>query len=158
MTIQFPILSFDYFQQSPAKKFISLTKDPRATSGKIDTVFDGLKPLQPDDLIGEWNGYILATGHPFEEKLDTLNWFGNTFYSTDDVVPLVVAQNGERVPFEDWGRASLREIKYHGVVSAALVYDERPMMVYYRAVQHNMVAGCIESKEWQGKVYFYLTR
>ncbi|KAJ6184675.1 hypothetical protein N7519_005976 [Penicillium mononematosum] len=158
MTIQFPIMSFDYFQPSPAKKFISLTKHPRATSEKINTIFDELKPLQPDDLIGEWDGYILATGHPFEDELDALNWFGNTFYSAEDVAPLIVARNGERVPFEDWGRASLREIKYHGVVSAALVYDERPMMAYYRAVKHNMVAGCIESKEWQGKVYFYLTR
>ncbi|OQE32665.1 hypothetical protein PENFLA_c001G06294 [Penicillium flavigenum] len=151
-------MSFDYFQPSPAKKFISLTKHPRATSKKINTIFNELKPLQPDDLIGEWDGYILATGHPFEDKLHALNWFGNTFYSTDDVAPLIVARNGERVPFEDWGRASLREIKYHGVVSAALVYDERPTMAYYRAVKHNMVAGCIESKEWQGKVYFYLTR
>ncbi|CDM30618.1 Domain of unknown function DUF4334 [Penicillium roqueforti FM164] len=158
MTIQFPIMPFDYFQPSPAKKFVSLTKHSRVTGAKVNTVFHELKPLQPDDLIGEWDGYILATGHPFEHVLDTLNWFGNTFYSTDDVAPLMVARNGERVPFEDWGRASLREIKYHGVVSAALIYDERPMMVYYRAVKHNMVAGCIESKKWQGKVYFYLTR
>ncbi|KAJ5213456.1 hypothetical protein N7449_000625 [Penicillium cf. viridicatum] len=158
MTIQFPNMSFDYFQPSPAKKFVSLTKSPRVTDGKINTVFHELKPLQPDDLIGEWDGYILTTGHPFEEELDTINWFGNTFYSTEDVAPLIVARNGERVPFEDWGRASLREIKYHGVVSTTLIYDKRPMMVHYRAVKHNMVAGCIESKEWQGKVYFYLTR
>lgn len=107
MTIQFPNMSFDYFQPSPAKKFVSLTKNPRVTDGKINTVFHELKPLRPDDLIGEWDGYILNTGHPFEEELDTLNWFGNTFYSTEDVAPLTVARNGERVPFEDWGRASV---------------------------------------------------
>ena len=107
MTIQFPNMSFDYFQPSPAKRFVSLTKNPRVTDEKINTVFHELKPLQPDDLIGEWDGYILTTGHPFEEELDTLNWFGNTFYSTEDVAPLIVARNGERVPFEDWGRASV---------------------------------------------------
>lgn len=100
-------MSFDYFQPSPAKKFVALTKNPRVTDGKINTVFHELKALRPDDLIGEWDGYILNTGHPFEEELDTLNWFGNTFYSTEDVAPLTVARNGERVPFEDWGRASV---------------------------------------------------
>lgn len=107
MTIQFPNMSFDYFQPSPAKKFVALTKNPRVTDEKINTVFHELKALRPDDLIGEWDGYILNTGHPFEEELDTLNWFGNTFYSTEDVAPLTVARNGERVPFEDWGRASV---------------------------------------------------
>ncbi|KAJ5782430.1 hypothetical protein N7457_004204 [Penicillium paradoxum] len=130
-------MPFDYFQPSPARQFLSLTKKSRVTGGQINTAFQRLKPLQPDDLIGEWDGYILTTGHPFEEKLDDLNWFGNTFYSFDDVTPLIVARNGERVPFEDWGRASLREIKYDGVVSAALVYDERPIMVHYRAVKRS---------------------
>ncbi|OQD86546.1 hypothetical protein PENANT_c007G00644 [Penicillium antarcticum] len=147
MTIQFPIISFDYFQPSPAKKFIRLTKHAGVLGGQV-RIFDELKPVHPDELIGEWDGYILTTGHPFEDELETLNWFGNTFDSTDDVAPLIVARNGER----------LREIKYHGVVSAALVYDERPTIVYYRAVKHNMVAGCMESKQFKGRVYFYLTR
>ncbi|KAG0157598.1 hypothetical protein PDIDSM_4783 [Penicillium digitatum] len=107
MTIQFSNMPFDCFQPSPAKKFVSLTKNTRVPGGIINTVFHELKPLQPDDLIGEWDGYLLGTGHPFEDELDTLNWFGNTFYSTDDVAPLIVARNGERVPFEDWGRASV---------------------------------------------------
>lgn len=126
MTIQFPIMPFDYFQPSPAKKFVSLTKHSRVTGAKVNTVFHELKPLQPDDLIGEWDGYILATGHPFEHVLDTLNWFGNTFYSTDDVAPLMVARNGERVPFEDWGRASVSHF--------SLICDTFPMLHGYMHV------------------------
>lgn len=107
MTIQFPIMSFDYFQPSPAKQFVTLTKNPRTSSGQINSLFHQLKPIQLDDLIGEWDGYILATGHPFEDELENLNWFGNTFDATDDVAPLIVARNGERVCYEDWGRASV---------------------------------------------------
>ncbi|KAJ5339642.1 hypothetical protein N7452_006370 [Penicillium brevicompactum] len=158
MTIQFPIMSLDYFQPSPAKQFMTLTKNPRVTSREINGLFHELKPLRPDDLIGEWDGHILVTGHAFEQELEEMNWFGNTFDSTDDVAPLIVGRNGERVCYEDWGRASLREIRYNGVVSAALVYDQRPMIVHYRAVKHNMVAACMESKEWSGKAYFYLTK
>ncbi|KAJ5757597.1 uncharacterized protein N7511_006291 [Penicillium nucicola] len=106
MTIQFPIMSLDYFQPSPAKRFVSLTKHPGVLGGQVH-IFTELKPVHPDELIGEWDGYILATGHPFEEELETLNWFGNTFDSMDDVAPLMVARHGERVRFEDWGRASV---------------------------------------------------
>ncbi|CAG8234924.1 unnamed protein product [Penicillium salamii] len=158
MTIQFPILSLDYFQPTLAKQFLSLTKNPRVTSKETHSIFHELQSLQPDDLIGEWDGHILVTGHPFEQELEALNWFGNTFETTTDVAPLMVGRNGERTCYEDWGRASLREIRYQGVVSAALVYDTRPMIVHYRAVKHNMVAACMESKEWPGKVYCYLTR
>jgi hypothetical protein len=100
--IQFPIISFDYFQPSPAKKFIGLTEHPGVLGGQVN-IFDELKPIHPDELMGEWDGYILTTGHPFEDELETLNWFGNTFDSTDDVAPLIVARNGKRVCFEDWG-------------------------------------------------------
>lgn len=51
-------------------------------------------------------------------------------------------------------------MKYQGVVSAALVYDERPVIVYYRTVRSNLVAGVMESKSFgqAGKFYFYLTK
>ena len=53
----------------------------------------------------------------------------------------------------------LREVKYGGIVSAALVYDERPMIVYYRAVRSNVVAGVVESKLFgKAKMYFYLKK
>ncbi|KAJ6102732.1 hypothetical protein N7486_005159 [Penicillium sp. IBT 16267x] len=102
----------------------------------------------------------LSTGHPFGSELEELNWFGNTFDSKDNVAPLIVAKNGDRLRFDEWGGASLREIKYQGIVSAALIYDEHPMIVHYRAVRSNMVAGIMESKRFglAGKVYFYLTK
>ncbi|KAJ5690093.1 hypothetical protein N7462_004485 [Penicillium macrosclerotiorum] len=160
MTLQFPvIIPFGYFQPSPAKRFVSLIQAPGVSgSTNIDDVFGELKPIQPDQLIGEWDGFVLSEGHPFETELDELNWAGNTFDSTEDVAPLIISKNGERVRFEDWGKASLREMKYRGVVSAALVYDERPVIVYYRTVQANLVAGVMESKNWGQKFYFYLKK
>lgn len=179
MTLQFPIFPRDYFQASPAKRFLALKNSPGILNpAYIDQIFQGLKPTKPDNLMGEWDGFILSTGHPFESELEKLNWFGNTFDSKDDVAPLIVAKNGDRVRFEDWGGASvslsldmahlekperltpetlqLYEIADQGIVSAALIYDERPMMVYYRAVRSNMVAGIMESKIFgqTGKLYF----
>lgn len=109
MDLHFPIVpSFDCFQPSPAKRFIALTKRPGSLSqSHIDSIFQGLKPVHPDQLIGEWDGFVLSTCHPFEKELEELNWFGNTFYSIEDVAPLMVAKNGIRVRFEDWGSASV---------------------------------------------------
>ncbi|KAJ5098628.1 hypothetical protein N7532_005629 [Penicillium argentinense] len=161
MTLQFPIISFDYFQLSPAKRFLALTRHPGFLDSElIDNIFRDLKPIHPDRLIGEWDGFVLSTSHPFQKELEELNWLGNTFDSTEDVAPLIVAKNGNRVRFDDWGSALLREMKYQGVVSAALVYDERPVIVHYRAVRSNLVAGVMESKSFgsAGKFFFYLTR
>lgn len=111
MDLHFPIVpSFrvDRFQPSPAKRFIASTQRPGSLGpAYIDNIFRGLKPVHPDQLMGEWDGFILSTSHPFEKDLEELNWFGNTFDSTEDVAPFIVARNGERVRFEDWGSASV---------------------------------------------------
>jgi hypothetical protein len=59
-----------------------------------------------------------------------------------------------------YSTTQLHEIKYQGAVSAALIYDDHPVIVYYRAVQPNIVAGIMESKKFgrSGKFYFYLKR
>ena len=56
--------------------------------------------------------------------------------------------------------AQIREVRYKNVVSAALVYDERPIMVYYRAVKSNVIAGVMEDKTFgpAGNFYFYLQK
>lgn len=113
MDLHFPIVpSFDRFQPSPAKRFIALTKRPGYIGpALIDNTFRSLKPVHPDQLMGEWDGFVLSTSHPFGQELEELNWFGNTFDSTEDVAPLMVAKNGERVRFYDWGKASVSEIE-----------------------------------------------
>lgn len=108
LTLQFPIVPFDCFQPSPAKRFISLIKSPGALNPTyIDNIFRELKSLSPDQILGAWDGFILPTGHSFESELEDLNWVGNTFSAIEDVAPLMVAKNGERAEFEDWGRASV---------------------------------------------------
>ncbi|KAK5791403.1 hypothetical protein VI817_006712 [Penicillium citrinum] len=113
MDLHFPIVpSFDRFQPSPAKRFIALTKRPGFIGpALIDDIFRSLKPVHPDQLMGEWDGFVLSTSHPFEQELEELNWFGNTFDSIEDVAPLMVAENGERKRFHDWGSASVSKFK-----------------------------------------------
>ncbi|KAJ5719315.1 hypothetical protein N7493_007770 [Penicillium malachiteum] len=161
MTLQLPIFPLEYLQTSPTKRFLSLRNSPGLLNpAYIDEIFQELRPIKPENLMGEWDGFILPTGHPFETELEELNWLGNTFDSTDDIAPLIVPVKGERVPFEEWGSASLCEVKYQGAVSATMIYDERPIMVHYKMVRSNIVAGVIESKLFgkDKRVYIYLKK
>ncbi|OJJ33837.1 hypothetical protein ASPWEDRAFT_184392 [Aspergillus wentii DTO 134E9] len=132
--------------------------------GALGALFNHLKPVNPDQLIGDWDGHAINTEHPFTKELDAINWAGNSFDATrdDDVdlYPTVILRNGHRVPYEGWGFASLREIKYNGVVSSALIYNTRPALVHFRHVNDRVVAGVMESREFgkNGNFYFYLVK
>ncbi|KAJ7139231.1 hypothetical protein C8R44DRAFT_975128 [Mycena epipterygia] len=81
--------------------------------------------------------YIKAGGQTTEETatkifdqfapaLTKINWAGST---EEDVDPIIVyGADGERTTLEVYGGARVREVKFRGlrVVSAAMVYDDRP--------------------------------
>ena len=54
----------------------------------------------------------------------------------------------------------LREVKFRGVVSAAMVYDLHPIIDHFRLVTPTMVAGAMDTKVGGelGTYYFYLTK
>lgn len=57
-------------------------------------------------------------------------------------------------------RHQLRQVKFRGVVSAAMVYDKLPIIDSFRYVSDAMVMGAMDSK-WdaeKGTYYFYLKR
>ena len=51
--------------------------------------FDGLAGIEPDEVLGSWQGTGLATGHPFDGLLERLSWHGKLIESVDDVHALV---------------------------------------------------------------------
>lgn len=75
---------------------------------EIERIFDSLKPVPPQFLIGEWDGGSIDTGHPGHKALVAMRWAGKAFRSMDDAVPIVVLdQNGKRVCDESSGHASV---------------------------------------------------
>ncbi len=51
--------------------------------------FDGLPPVRVEDVLGEWRGSGLRTGHPFDGLLEELGWYGKRFDSAGDAHPLL---------------------------------------------------------------------
>ncbi|KAF2135760.1 uncharacterized protein K452DRAFT_238736, partial [Aplosporella prunicola CBS 121167] len=129
---------------------------------------DSLPALNPMELLGEWSAGSFNTRHPAHGWLRSINWVGITFRSVDDVEPIVVAAQTRDGPgkghrrkwLDEWGNAEVIEAKYRGVVSAAMVCDNHPVVNHFRKVTDNVVLGIMSAKMYRhaGLFFFYLTR
>ncbi|KAI8717313.1 hypothetical protein NCS52_00806600 [Fusarium sp. LHS14.1] len=135
------------------QKFEELTKkEGHVDEADIAAIFDQSKPVEPEYLIGQWEGGSFDTGHPTHELLKTHNWAGKNFHTVDDVEPIVLY---------DSAGARLRETKFRGVVSAAMIYDNFPIIDSFRYISHNVVIGGMNNKlipKEAGTYYFYLRK
>lgn len=132
------------------------------SEAEVEKIFNALKPIKRSFLIGEWNGGSFDTGHPVHKSLKRIGWAGKDFRSDDDVDPIMVLDDaGKRVYNDQWGHASLREMVFRGVASAAMIYDTRPIFDYFRYVNEDTVLGamdCPKVMSADGTYYFFLTR
>ncbi|BAE66514.1 unnamed protein product [Aspergillus oryzae RIB40] len=60
----------------------------------LNSIFDKLPPIKPNQLIGEWNGGFFDTGHQVASTLKEIRWVGKSFKSTDDVDPVIIERMG----------------------------------------------------------------
>lgn len=118
-------------------------------------LFEQLEPASPEFMLGTWKGGKFDGG----AEPDPINWYGKRFNSLTDVEPLLVhGPDGTVVTFEGLGRAQMREMKYAGVVSAALIYDQQPIMDYFRKVNDEVVIGLGDIKGKPTDFFFHLSR
>jgi hypothetical protein len=82
----------------------------RVEESAVAAIFDQLPPVKPESMIGEWQGGSFDTGHPSHELLTKFNWAGKTFRSLDDVDPVVLFKDGERVPRKSVGGARVSQV------------------------------------------------
>lgn len=91
----------------PEQQFHDLVK----TEGHIEEsvvagVYDQLKPVEPQQLIGQWTGGSFDTGHPTHETLKDFKWAGKDYRSVDDVDPIMIyTEDGQRKWLEEYGHA-----------------------------------------------------
>ncbi|KAF5263890.1 hypothetical protein FOXYS1_5354 [Fusarium oxysporum] len=143
---------------SNIEKFKKLRESasPVETSA-LDSFFDQLPPIPLSHLVGSWNGGFFDTGHPNGDFMKDISWIRD-FFSVDHVDPVIVERGGKRQSWGKWGLASLKEIVFRGQVTSAMVYDDQPVIDYFRFVDDKTVAGIMEGKKLDGPFYFYLTR
>ncbi|KAJ5726878.1 hypothetical protein N7493_005905 [Penicillium malachiteum] len=142
---------------TPEQEYIDLITRTNVSEEEYFAVFDKLKPVAPEKLIGSWEGANVDSNHPVEQKLTLMKWVGKDFHSTEDVDPVMVYKDdGSRVWNAEWGHACLRQIEWRGVVSTAMIYDNFPIIDYFRYVNDNILAGAMDAKNMEGIYFFYL--
>jgi hypothetical protein len=61
-----------------------------ATTAQAMLFFDSLPAVTIEELLGDWVGGEIPTGHPMNGLLGPMGWHGKRFVTADDVHPLVM--------------------------------------------------------------------
>ncbi|MDN7245082.1 DUF4334 domain-containing protein [Planococcus shenhongbingii] len=145
--------------------------------GETDThtacrIFDELPPVGLEELLGTWEGSEFRTGHPLDGVLKKLNWYGKAFHDAENVDPLLFrGLNGDifavdPVPIMDLrklikaegGKARMRQVAHRGKASAAMVYDNLPIIDHFRKVDNQVLMGMMDRKGDKEPYFFVLEK
>ncbi len=75
---------------------------------------------------------MFRTGHPGEQQLEVIKWVGKRFHDENDVDPIISrAADGGREANAVLGKATLRLVRYRGVSTATMVYDQHPVFDHF---------------------------
>jgi hypothetical protein len=69
-----------------------LLKTGHASQKEAMALFDSLREVMPEEMLGTWTGTELFCGHPLEGLLTTCNWYGKRFESATVVYPMLFAR------------------------------------------------------------------
>lgn len=118
-------------------------------------LFEKLEPVSVEFMFGTWRGGKFDGG----KEPDPIHWYGKRFTSRDHAEPLLCrAADGSIYAYDKLGTARLREAAYGGVLSASLIYDQQPIMDYFRKVSDDVVIGLGDIKGRPTDFFFHLTR
>lgn len=147
-------------QQAAGERLVALADAAEpADVGAVLALYDDLPPVAEGEMLGDWDGRVIATGHPGERHLGGLRWAGKRFTSRGDVDPMMcLDDDGERQPSPVLGDASLRMVEYRGVSTATMVYDNQPIFDHFRKVDENTVVGAMDRKGEDAPLVFLLRR
>lgn len=138
--------------------------DAICVGGRIDDetlldAYDRLEGVDVEFMLGTWRGGVFHYDHPFGRELQRIDWYGKRFRGADDVEPLLCrGAEGTIASWDGHGLARLREMRFRGRVSVAMLYDQRPLIDHFRRVSDDVVVGLADQKGKPATYLFHLTR
>jgi hypothetical protein len=118
-------------------------------------LFQQLAPVSIAEMLGTWRGGKFDGG----QDPDPIRWYGKRFSSREEAEPLLcLAEDGSVYTYTKLGSARLREAAIFGTTSGCLIYDQRPIMDYFRKLTDNVLIGLGDIKGRPLDFFFHLTR
>ncbi|MGI8416946.1 MAG: DUF4334 domain-containing protein [Nakamurella sp.] len=137
----------------------------RTRTGVIDqaelaTAWSRLDTIRPEQLLGSWHGGLFDTGHPFNRRTEESHWHGKRFTTLDDARPDVCIDSDGQL-YTSGSGGSLWMIEFRHQVTAALIYDDQPVLDHFKCVDETTVLGVMNrtiDRETDTWLYFWLDR
>jgi len=156
----------------------------KVTQAQALQIFDKLASVDIEFILGTWNGSEFPSGHPNDGLLASSGWFGKRFIDRDTVDPLLYYTSDKegffaadpvfkaaasargvtdistiRSEVETFKpSARLRNIEFRGITTTAMIYDNRPIIDYFRKVDQNTVLGAMDCRGDDCTYFFILRR
>ncbi|MEO0898032.1 MAG: DUF4334 domain-containing protein [Bacteroidota bacterium] len=161
------------------------TFDKPMTTQEAYDLFDSLDVASIDFMRGRWRGGECKTGHSMDGLLEATGWYGKHFVSEEIVHPLLFSRgktlyavNPALAPLSGlipkWGilkyvmyifglivqtkqpKARLRMMEFRGKMSAAMVYDARPIIDCFRKLDDSTLLGLMDMRNMEPPCFFLL--
>lgn len=148
-----------------------------AALGETDThtacrLFDGLETVELEELLGTWKGREFCTGHLLDGMLKKLRWYGKAFHDAENVDPLLFELPGGEIAAIDpapvydtrkllkaaGGKARMRKVECRGKISAAMIYDNLPIIDHFRKAEEGVLLGMMDRKGDKAPYFFILEK
>jgi hypothetical protein len=162
--------------------FDDAIKAGKVTTEEAYAIFDSLEPTEIDSLFGTWKGAEFPSGHPVDGSLADSGWFGKRFKDADTVDPLLFYKSDRETffaadPLKKFAAsargvtdiadvqqeietsaptARLRKVEYRGKVTVAMIYDQAPIIDYFRKVDDDTLLGAMDRRGDKGTYFFVL--
>lgn len=131
---------------------------------ELDAIWTRLPVCEVEQILGDWSGAALYTGHPLERALHAASWHGKRLHSPWEVDPLICRDDSGAL-FSDIklgkGRATLWPVGFRGGVTATMVYDGQPVFDHFKRVDDDTLLGIMNGRpelvlDADGRHFYFL--
>lgn len=136
-------------KEEAKRNFFDLVDREKVSPEDLDRIWESLEAVDTSQILAQWKGADIPTGHPLDGMLGTINWYGKRFVSETDAVPLLcTAADGTLYSNKDLanGEASLWNEEFRGEVTATMVYDGIPVHDHFKKVDDDTLMGIMNGK------------
>lgn len=150
--------------EAVADFFARVASQQISEPAELDAIWAALPTVTIDEILGDWRGGELPSGHAMDGQLEKVRWHGKSFRNRYDVAPMVCRNDdGELYSNTEIGKgeASLWPVDFRGEVTASMVYDGQPVIDHFKRVDERTLMGIMNGKTSLVRdkhFYFYLQR
>ncbi|MFZ2511324.1 MAG: DUF4334 domain-containing protein [Gordonia sp. (in: high G+C Gram-positive bacteria)] len=152
------------YEQAVERFFERMESQHISEPAELDAIWAHLPTVTVDEILGDWRGGELPSGHAMDGQLAKVSWHGKWFRSRYEVAPMVCRDTEGHLYSNTElgnGEASLWPVEFRGEVTASMVYDGQPVIDHFKRVDDQTLMGIMNGKTSLVRdrhFYFYLQR